>query len=75
MSLKMFAKGNEYKATNIRTHETFVVTCVSYKNHTVTFVDAKGNTYATNHLVNSAFTYNVRALVHSHHVYVDSMAA
>jgi len=75
MSPKMFAKGNEYKATNTRTHETFTVTCVSYKNHTVTFVDAKGNTYATNHLVDSALTYNVRALIRSHHVYVDSKAA
>lgn len=75
MNPKMFAKGNEYKATNTRTHETFTVTCTNYNGNGVTFVDAKGNIYATNYLMDSAITYNVRAHILKHHVYVDSMAA
>lgn len=67
-----FAKGNQYTATNYRTHETFPVTYKGFVRGVRTFVDNNGNAIPTKFLTDSPLTYKVRARNDKLHVYVDS---
>lgn len=75
MSAKTFAKGHTYGATNLRTRETFTVTCIGNTLNGPIFVDANNNTYKADYLSGSPFTYNIRAHVQKHHIYIDTEAA
>lgn len=74
MNVKSFHKGNAYRATNLRTHETFTVTCTHNGMRYATFVDASGNTFK-GYKHDNATNYDMNATDYRKHVNVINQAA
>ena len=74
MTSTNFKKGNEYTATNLRTHETFTVTCTHAGIGYTTFTDNNNKTYkGYNH--SNATNYNTACTDVRNHVHIVAKVA